>query len=269
MTKLVNDIKRGDLANCIVLHDFTIKKPNLKKWTEYVAEFFSKYEIIPTRIGGHRRNATKYVNINNGIRFLEANNYDTDHISMVALPPKYNSNDLYCAIFSSLISMRPDNTQCTYLTFDNKIVEFDTKMIDQLALDLIKLTGARYGYGFQRLFSNIVGYEWGALSGECDEDEEDLITKWMDVYAPKGAYKTGYFRDIYPVNIISKEHLANIVEPGKFFSRKKDLSEWISANKKRGKLVKLSENHWSWHIEPNNIYDVREGLRHTGIILCI
>ncbi|MDP5082711.1 MAG: hypothetical protein NWP61_00530, partial [Rickettsiaceae bacterium] len=139
-----------------------------------------------------------------------------------------------------------------------------------LALDLVKLTGARYGYGFQRLFSTVVGYEWGALSGECDEAEEDLITKWMHVYNnPKGVYKTGYFRDIYPVNIISKEHLNNIVEPGKLFSRKKDLSEWISSNKKRGELIQLSKDRWSWHVEPNNIIYVREALRNTGIILCI
>ena len=62
MTKVVNDIKRGDLANCIVLHDFSIKKPNLKKWTEYVADFFNKHEIVPTRIGGHSKTVTKNIN---------------------------------------------------------------------------------------------------------------------------------------------------------------------------------------------------------------
>ena len=261
MNKLINDIKRGKLANCITLHDFSIKKPDLKKWTEYVVSLFKKYGVIPTRLGGHSKTVTKNINFKNGLRKLEVSNFDADHIWIGALPPEHNS-DMFCAIFSAGIDLELGRI-CTSLVFDNDIVGFNVIELNKIASDLVKITGAKYGYIHQRDFTRVVGYEWGIGSGnEYEYPDSKFLARWGKVYRSNGIYKTGDMRDIYPINIISSKHLNRDVGG-------QTLGEWIDCKHVRGKLVQLDKDLWSWHVEFDDIENVRESLRDTGIILCI
>lgn len=262
MPEQENNIKRGKIANCVILHDFVNPKPNLITWVNYVTKFFKKYNVIPNRLGGHNKKATKNISFINGVRALEKNNYDTEDIWIGALPPKHNS-DMFCAIFSASIVINTNNTSCD-LYFDDAIVKFDIEYMNKLAQDLANICGAKYGYAFQRPFSQIVGYYAGTISGlEYGEPEREFITKWNHEYRlPDGRYKRGDLRDIYPINILSKTHMERIIH-GMHFKK------WIESDNHHGYLIQLDNDLWSWHVTDEQIPSVRESLRNTGMVLCI
>ena len=266
MSKLVNDIKRGDLANCILLHDFTIMQPDLTNWTEYVVSFFEQHNMVPNRISSPARTSKKNINFNNGIRQLEKMKYQTNDIWIGALPPEHNS-DMFCSIFTAFIFLgekdynNPLGPFCK-LVFDNEIVPFDYIIMNRLAINLAKLTGAKYGYGYQRDFSKTVGYEFGTCSGlKFGDLEAELISKWGRVYRKEGIYKTGDLRDVYGINYLSKAHIERIIKD-------KRLEDWIQSDSNNGILEQIDKDLWSWQVAPEQISPMREKLRDTGMILC-
>ena len=265
----LNNIKRSDIANCIILHDFAIEKPDFKKWTEYVTSFFREYNIEPSKISSPSKTNNKLIDFKRGLQNHEKINYEVTAIEIDALPLNYGTM-MFDKIFGAIIDVEKSSCSFSTLVFDSEIVKFNATIMDKITSDLAELTGARYGYIFQREFSKVVGYEYGIISGDIDDNEEDQIDKWGKEYSmPDGSYKTGDLRDIYRINILSQEHLDRIVMGKGLFSRTKKLSDWIASNKKRGELVPLCKDRWSWYVEPNNIEYVRESLRHTGIVLCI
>ena len=138
------------------------------------------------------------------------------------------------------------------------------KVIGKIILDLVKLTDARYGYVFQREFSKIVGYEYGVISGlKYDHPEREFIDKWGKDYYPGGSYKTGDMRDIYPINILSSAHINRQI----FVNQ--SLEQWINDCKRRGRLEKVCDDLWLWHVSEEQISPVREALRETRLLLCI
>lgn len=263
MKHQINDIERGEVANCISLHDFANMKPDLRIWTQYVIDFFKKYNILPSKISSPAKTTTKNILFQNGIRQLEKLNYQVEHIWIGALPPDHNS-DIFSAIFTANIRFRDSRTYCG-LIFDNEITGFDTKEINQIAVELSRLVKAKYGYVYQRDFNKgPTWYPYGVISGlERGEPERKLITKWQDAYCmPDGEYKTGDLRDIYPINYLSRAHIDRMILGIRF-------ADWIKSDINHGYLEQLDEDFWSWQVEFDQIDSVREKLRHTGMILCI
>ena len=179
---MINDIKRGLIANCIALHDFRKNAPDLKKWVEYIVGFFNEYGIIPTKMDITGKNGIKgnsNILFKNGIKKLEACNYEgVDGLWIGATPPNHG-DDVFDSIFSTHLDLTAVYT-ASVLCFDNKIVPFEQSIINKLTRDLAELCGAKYGYFYQRAFSKNPGsYPRGIISGlEYGNPEREKIARW-------------------------------------------------------------------------------------------
>ncbi len=271
MEKVINDIqRRGDIANCIALHDFKIEHPDFKKWVEYVVPFFEKYDLVPNRISSPAKTSGKNINFNNGIRQLEKMDYQVEDIWIGALPKEYCS-DTGDALFSASLYTTLLTNECK-LIFNDDIAPFNVNLVNRLALGLWQITGAQYGYFYQRsIYHGPSWYPSGIISGlkrnnPEHEKEEKLIGKWGRSRYPnntKNKYIIGRLRDIYPINFLTLPHLKWEVFKGQ------TLEEWIRSHKNRGTLELLQEGFWSWIVEKDDIISIRESLKDTGIIICV
>jgi hypothetical protein len=269
----INDLeRRGDLANCIALHDFKIFQPDFKRWVEYIVAFLENYDLVPNRLGGHRKSARKNVTFKGGIKALEASNYDTDFIWIGALPLEYKS-DTGDALFSSSISISLEYDKVIKLIFNDDIAPFDVGLVNKLALDLWNITKAQYGYFYQRsIYHGPLWYPSGVICGLSRDNpkekrERAMITKWGNSRYPnatKNKYEIGRIRDIYPVNFLTQPHLERIVFDGQ------TLEQWIQASPDRGHLLQLDqEGFWSWAVEQDHIAAIYDALKNSGIIVCV
>lgn len=266
MKKVVNNIKRGPLANVIALHDFESAAVDVKSWFSYVVEWFRKNGLEPTRIGvtGTPYKGTKTIIFRNGLKRLEEHNYkDVEGISLYATPPDH-STDMFDGIF--ILEYSDSNRGDFILCWDNQIAPFSKKYCQRLLIDICPFLKPKYGYAFQRLFTQGPSfYPMGIISSEkkLEQEERDKISTWGNEYPmDDGIYQTGDLRDIYPLNILSDAHLKRSVNGYPF-------EEWIKAVPQRGNLDQISDTLWTWWIEPDHIPAVREALAPSGMILCL
>jgi hypothetical protein len=259
--KNVNNIKRGPLANCIALHDFESIPENIRGWFDYTVNFFRAHGIEPTRMDSQKTDKT--VSLKIGIKQLEEIGYKTDGMWIGATPPNHG-DDMFDSIFSSYLSYYRNPT--LVLCFDDQVAGFNPEVMSKLAHDLSDFFGARYGYAYQRKFSQCpVFYPVGILGGNdtIPDKEEDDITRWGRTYKyPNRGYRLGLLRDIYPYNFLSHAHFEEKVGD-------QTLRAWIDADPARGTLTPLTETLWSWQVPPQNIESVRATLAPTGIIICV
>jgi hypothetical protein len=259
--KNVNNIKRGPMANCIALHDFAIIPENIKAWFDYTVDFFRAHGIEPTRMDSQKTDKT--VSLKIGIKQLEDIDYQADGMWMGATPPNHG-DDTFDSIFSTSFSYEWGHT--LVLCFDDQIVGFDQNIMHTLARDLSSFFGARYGYAYQRKFSQGPDfYPDGVIGGNdtISDEEENQITRWGNHYSMSPRkYKTGQLRDIYPYNFISQAHFDEKVGD-------QTLREWIEKDPIRGTLAQVTDTLWSWQVDASHIESVRAALAPTGIIICV
>ena len=139
---------------------------------------------------------------------------------------------------------------------------FDIKLINHLVKDLSRITTSKYGYAYQRDFTKgPLWYPRGVISGlEYGNPERKLITKWANAYYYKRIYNTGDFRDIYPINIISQEHLDSKIEGQR-------LEDWVIENPSHGIIEKLDQNLYSWQLQHEEIKIVQKKMQELGLLL--
>jgi hypothetical protein len=57
---MLNNYKRGKIANAIALHDFANPKPiDVKNWCEYIVKFFEDNGFVPSRMDITGENGVK------------------------------------------------------------------------------------------------------------------------------------------------------------------------------------------------------------------
>lgn len=257
-----NKHKRSELANCIALHDFAVPSPKqVKELFEYTVEFFRNNGIEPTRISNPKPKSTKSITFKIGQKkWLEAGFGNID-VGMSMKAWDVNDETLF------LWWVKPTHDGSTILlTFDNEIVGFDHDIIKKLSRDLSNFVKPKYGYCFQRKWE--LGPEWypfGVIQGIKDfgNIERKKIGKWnLEYQMDDGNYRTGDLRDIYPMNVICEQHLSREVLGT-------NLKDWILSDSSHGKLEELNKDLYAWWVDEDQISNVRESLRDTGIILCI
>lgn len=265
--ELINNIRRGSLANVIALHDFMDNEINLKQWFEYTVELFHKNGLIPNKaaLGGvNGTKGNKNVLFNNAQkRLYECDFKGIDDIWFTALPPEY-SLEMSDGLLT--VSVTIDARSTFRIIFDDQIMPFQKEIMKNLTKDFLNLINAQYGYAYQRLYK--LGpefYPFGIICGldwDKDRKERELITKWSHKFRmPDGSYKTGDLRDIYPMNLLVDEHLNRIV------INNQTLEAWIKSDKSHGELEELTPGKFAWWVEQENISMVRDALRPSGIII--
>lgn len=258
--KKINNIKRGPVANCVVLHDFAYIPESIKDWFEYTVSFFRKYGIEPTRMDSQKTSRTVSMKI--GIKQLEEVDYKTDGMWIGATPPNH-SIDMFDGIFRTTLEFRRKTT--LVLCFDDQIAPFHSSLVCSLTKDLSSFFDARYGYAYQRQFGQGPDlYPFGVLSGldsDKDEEEREQINIWGLKYG-SSKYHLGQLRDIYPYNFLSQAHLDNKIG-------NQSLHNWIKSEQNRGELTPLTQTLWCWSLTPEQIATVHESLKSTGLLICV
>lgn len=262
---MVNDIKRGPLANALVLHEFKRNPIDLKGWFYFVEQWLKQGNIKPTKIDITGKNGVKgrsTIKFEKGKKHLESCKFvGLDGVWIGALPPYVGTEmaDFIVAVHLDVTPLRGTLVLC----WDDQIIMFDKGYLETLAKDLYLYLEPTYGYGYQRNFRyNPSFYPFGMTGGTTPRGEEGKIEKWQIEYFNDGSYKTGILRDIYPTNFLTEPHL--IQKLGN-----QTLRSWIESTDNHGKLHPLNDQLWAWHVPDERIPSIREELRNTRILLCI
>ncbi|MFN9001754.1 MAG: hypothetical protein ACK5VW_06825 [Holosporales bacterium] len=249
------------MANSLVLHDFKGEDLDIPGWFYYVEDWFHRCGVVPNRIGGKSKKNITFVR---GKKRLEKEQF-TDigcGIWIGALPLECTVEmfDFLCAAELEANGKR----KTMVMTWDDQLVGFNPTYLTQFAQDMYRFFEPAYGYCFQRLFRQGPGlYPFGFLSGiDKFSEEADRIDRWGKEYKSSyGTYRTGLFRDIYPMNFVCMAHLDQRLGEQR-------LQDWITSDSSRGELTALNDKLWSWWIPEHDIAGVREALKPTGLLLC-
>ncbi|HQS85134.1 MAG TPA: hypothetical protein PLY23_09635 [Alphaproteobacteria bacterium] len=268
--KKVNDMRRGPLANCIVLHDFSTNSTDIKKWVDYSVSLIESLGLIPNRMGVVAPEITSKstVTFKGGLKQLEKINLENLQGIEIYANPAFDEKDNRENICSIHLDLSPNKKMNTLiLACDNQLFPFKKNLINKITAELGAFFGPNYGYAYQRLFKlGPTWYPFGTIQGldwDKDRKEREDITKWNNEYRMSdGKYKIGDLRDIYPMNLLSKTHQNLKIDSLPFF-------EWIKADSKRGSLTALNDSLWAWWVDPDNIPSVRESLRPLGWMLAV
>jgi hypothetical protein len=126
------------------------------------------------------------------------------------------------------------------------------------------LTSWRYGIAYSRSSRNAPSlYAAGVYRGhlsvnlvETDEDEE-LVSCWCRELVFQRRHLKGYFRDVYPANLLSTAHV-NAQLSGK--------ETLLTAG--LGKLTPIDDGLWLWTVSDEELPRARSALQQVGLLLC-
>jgi hypothetical protein len=157
----------------------------------------------------------------------------------------------------------------TYFSFASYLLSEKKLEISSFVKKLLTIAAFKYGIVFEMVYAySPNGYAFGGIIDKRsnqyprDFEKDDLIRKWMDIYASPGkAYRTGLLRDVYPHNILVDTHLNERVGH-------MTLDAWIQRDPTRGTLEKITDTHYLWSINPADIPPIQEALQDAGLLLC-
>jgi hypothetical protein len=81
--------------------------------------------------------------------------------------------------------------------------------------------------------------------------------KWFKELQNQKRHLQGWFRDVYPVNLLSEQHV------------NANLGEGITLQTaKLGTLTPVTSNQWIWEVSEGEIDTARTTLRQAGLLIC-
>ncbi len=83
------------------------------------------------------------------------------------------------------------------------------------------------------------------------------LSKWQVQLVTKQSYLRGSFRDVYPANLLSEDHVRAILPGGKTL-------ETLGI----GRLSLLGPGKWLWEVSDDEITRARAVLREAGLLIC-
>jgi hypothetical protein len=253
---------KSTLCNCIALYDFTAEKTDVKSWFYFMDSWANEVGMPWASLGS--KLSRKLVLYKNGKRKIEKNGFDTDlsieTYGEVSEPGTY----LDWKTCNSLSVPKNGLSGESYLCFPNDALSFTAENLRAILKQMLECADFKYGICYQRPYN--MGpelYAGGALGGiDLPREEETKIGHWARRYLhSNGIYRTGLLRDVYPHNILIDQHLSEKVSDA-------TLGEWIKSSSNHGTLEKITEHHWLWSIDPQNILVAQEVLQEARLLLC-
>ncbi len=211
-------------------------------------------------------NRSKLFQFKSGKQKLQNTNFEgINDLSLLSGVAKPGSNENWQTYFSILES---DCFKCLFFCLPEELQENDQNLIKRIIVDCKSICGYEYGIGLNWPYDwGPDGYCYGSIHlparGARPSDETQIqIGSWRRYYGrPNGKYKIGDLRDIYPYNMLTEPHLIRQVGS-------QTLKDWILSNPKHGTLEKVTDKHWLWSIDSEQIPMIQEALEPTGILLC-
>ena len=107
-------------------------------------------------------------------------------------------------------------------------------------------------------------YAGGTLSGRIASDYSDLgtayadpVNQWGIDHSGKQKWLRGWFRDVYPVQLLNPEHVSTRLQDGRSF-----MDSGI------GKLTPCGEDRWWWSVDESELSAARHMLVAASRLLC-
>lgn len=253
------------ICNCVALYDWDPETTDLKGWFQYMEtwaeEIGQPWESIGLGL------SIRLMQFKNGKRKFEKMDFQgTPHILLLGgvSEPGTNSNWKTYASFSN----KENNLRKTLeLCFSDDLAPFSKEILKKYLQSLLTFADFKYGICYQRGFNfgpaDYASGTIGVYSGfDISREEEDRIGAWSHEYEfSDGSYRTGLLRDVYPFNILVDTHLTETVGD-------KTLEAWIDSDSTHGTLEKITDTHWLWSIDAENIPAAQEALQKAGLLLC-
>jgi hypothetical protein len=250
--------KELNIINTIAFYDFDPTKVKLKECFYYMVDLMASLKVMADYMATDYNK--KIVLFKNGLILLEKKGFEgTNHFTLQAVQPEsvFNSLDFYD--FMTIVSNK--ETPRSVICMNSVLKTFEYEYYEKLMLNQLNFYSFNYAIYYEREYK--YGPEWYSAGVGCDgnkyEAEGKEISNWGNRYNahyqedPEFAYYTGLLRDIYPINIIIKDHLNQRVGKG-------TLEEWIKSGDRRGTLHKLTDKHYSWRVPHEDIDSIRQAL---------
>jgi hypothetical protein len=137
----------------------------------------------------------------------------------------------------------------------------------RLAYNLVKsVSNISYGIGY--FHQRLKGPDFYAVGIIANPDPEiffdaeasaaaDRIAKWMHEMGGRRRYLDGWFRTVYPANILSETHVNALLHGGVTL---------LEAD--HGCLTPLEPNRWLWEVSDAEIPVAEAALREAGLVIC-
>jgi hypothetical protein len=131
------------------------------------------------------------------------------------------------------------------------------------------MAGWRYGIGYLHPWDRGPGqYALGLLghSGpvvpkslrpEDSDAYKDRVTRWLHETMGKKRHLQGWFRDVYPVNLLSESHIKAPLQGGTFL-----------IDSGLGTFAQLDDRMWIWELSPEELAAARQALKNASLLLC-
>jgi hypothetical protein len=266
MSNLINNFDDCTTTGAIVLHDFRKRNFDHKEWIAYCVELMNQYGLVPTHMGisapslkSEKMNAFER-------EFKKLDKVVNQSITSICIQATMHglNESPKTDLFSCNFDIDPKQNRTTFvLTISDSVHVLVENDINQITTKLCDFFNPGYGYYYQRLA--IKGPRWyacGVAMGlEIDEPERVGIDAWGEKFRTSNEYQTGDLRDIYQMNLLMDAHLDREIMPDT------TLRSFIESNPLHGLLSAVDEQRTAWWIEVENIAQVREALRPSGIIV--
>jgi hypothetical protein len=167
-------------------------------------------------------------------------------------------------LFSCNFDIDPKQNRTTFvLTISDSVHVLVEDEINQITTKLCDFFNPGYGYYYQR--PAVKWPRWYACGVSVGLDAADVersaIDAWGAKFRTSNEYKTGDLRDIYQMNLVMDAHLNREAMPGV------TLRSFIESDPRYGSLNAVDDVRFFWWIEVQNIAQVRDALRPSGIIV--
>jgi hypothetical protein len=257
--------KTEDFYTGIAFYDFQEQHIQWESLYNWLLGFILKHKQKPTRMiltAPFIKPSSKTKSFNHYNKLIRSMNYKDIYSFWIGAgyPDNPGGDQTDCSIGFD-IDWR--HKKCLTLYFKNNISQYNYKTTK----DILQYFKPSYGIAFQmnNKEKNAYIYILSMLNPDDSEDIENDITNWKhaynDPYGDCGTYKTGDFRNLYPLNFIGEAHLNRDVHG-------QTLRAWIESNPTRGTLEPLNEKLWTWEIPEDQIPVLREQLRDTDLLIC-
>lgn len=159
--------------------------------------------------------------------------------------------------------LRADSSSLLYVGSDPA----NEEILVRLLKDLTSKLHFSYGYLFNIAKQGAALYAVGITHWDFDEvvgeSDQDADGRWFSERVLPGSehrYRDrGFFRDIYPCNLLNASHLNALVD-GVRLEDKIERAGW-------GELFRISDTNWLWKIHPSTIQEVRGSIARSNLLV--
>lgn len=256
-------MKSNDMCNCIALYDWHETVP-LKVWLDLGIRLFDKTATVPdwANFGSSASNAKQVTFDQLKRRIASASTSGINVAQAMVTRPGYTQLTFGWTVQAAYNTVKH---KTILYCWDDRLFNWSSEWICEIFAALSSVCNPTYGIAYQRTFKlgpdlYAYGMSAGLGFGDLDMEEADRIGAWARERRGAMRHIHRLLRDVYPMNLVSREHLNAPISDT-------TLREWISADSRRGILRSCSGDVSLWIVTREAIREIRSALKTAGLLI--